>query len=39
VKEELWYLFIDAQRDSETGIVGNFYAYGQHLGDALGKLF
>jgi hypothetical protein len=38
VKEELWYLFIDAQRDSKTGIVGNFYAYGQHLGDALGKV-
>jgi hypothetical protein len=38
VKEELWYLFIDGQRDSKTGIVGNFYAYGQHLGDALGKV-
>jgi hypothetical protein len=38
VKEELWYLLIDGQRDSKTGIVGNFYAYGQHLGDALGKV-
>lgn len=35
MKDELWYLLIDGQRDSKTGIVGNFYAYGQHLGDAL----
>lgn len=36
-KNELWYLLIDGQQDAETGIVGNFYAYGNHLGDALGK--
>lgn len=34
-KNELWYLLIDGQQDTETGIVGNFYAYGNHLGDAL----
>lgn len=34
---ELWYLLIDGQQDAETGIVGNFYAYGNHLGDALDK--
>lgn len=36
-KNELWYLLIDGQKDSKTGIVGNFYAYGNHLGDALDK--
>lgn len=36
-KNELWYLLIDGQQDAETGIVGNFYAYGKHLGDALDK--
>lgn len=36
-KNELWYLLIDGQQDAETGIVGNFYAYGNHLGDALDK--
>ncbi len=36
-KNELWYLLIDGQQDAETGIVGNFYAYGNHLGDAFGK--
>jgi hypothetical protein len=36
-KNELWYLLIDGQQDAETGIVGNFYAYGEHLGDALEK--
>ena len=36
-KNELWYLLIDGQQDAETGIVGNFYTYGNHLGDALGK--
>jgi len=38
LKEELWYLFIDGQRNSETGVFGSFYAYGRHLGDALGKV-
>jgi hypothetical protein len=36
-KNELWYLLIDGQQDAETGVVGNFYAYGEHLGDALEK--
>lgn len=36
-KNELWYLLIDGQQDTKTGIVGNFYAYGNHLGDALDK--
>lgn len=36
-KNELWYLLIDGQQDAQTGIVGNFYAYGNHLGDALDK--
>ncbi|RZK10357.1 MAG: hypothetical protein EOO43_20365 [Flavobacterium sp.] len=36
-KNELWYLLIDGQQDAETGVVGNFYAYGKHLGDALDK--
>ncbi len=34
----LWYFLIDGQKDCETGIVGNFYAYGSHLGDALEKV-
>ncbi len=38
MKKELWYLLIDGQLDTETGIVGNFYAYGDHLGDALDKV-
>ncbi len=36
-KKELWYLLIDGQQDAETGVFGNFYAYGSHLGDALDK--
>lgn len=36
--KELWYFLIDGQQDNETGIVGNFYAYGNHLGDALEKV-
>ena len=34
---ELWYLLIDGQQDSDTGVFGNFYVYGNHLGDALDK--
>lgn len=34
---KLWYFLIDGQENSETGIFGNFYAYGSHLGDALEK--
>ena len=37
IKNKLWYLLIDGQQDAETGIVGNFYAYGSHLGEALEK--
>ena len=36
-KKELWYLLIDGQQNSNSGIFGNFYAYGNHLGDALDK--
>lgn len=38
-KKQLWYFLIDGQQDNETGIVGNFYAYGEHLGDALDKTY
>lgn len=38
IKKELWYFLIDGQQDEETGIVGNFYSYGNHLGDALEKV-
>jgi len=34
---ELWYFLIDGQQDSDTGVFGNFYAYGKHLGEALDK--
>jgi hypothetical protein len=34
---ELWYFLIDGQQDTQTGVVGNFYAYGNHLGDALNR--
>lgn len=34
---ELWYLFISGQQDENTGIFGNFYTYGSHLGEALEK--
>jgi hypothetical protein len=36
-RNELWYFLIDGQQDIETGVVGNFYAYGEHLGDALNR--
>jgi len=36
-KKELWHLLIDGQQDTDTGVYGNFYAYGNHLGDALDK--
>lgn len=31
---ELWYLLIQGQQDSASGFFGNFYAFGNHLGDA-----
>jgi hypothetical protein len=37
MENELWYLMIDGEKDAETGVFGNFYAYGSHLGDALDK--
>ena len=36
-KKELWYFLIDGQIDNKTGMFGNFYSYGTHLGDALDK--
>ena len=36
-KKELWYLLIDGQQNSKTGIFGNFYVYGSHLGEAFDK--
>lgn len=39
MKNELWYFLIDGQVNNETGIVGNFYSYGNHLGNALDKVF
>ncbi len=38
MENKLWYLMINGQQDAETGIFGNFYAYGSHLGDALDKV-
>lgn len=37
-RNELWYFLIDGQKDTETGVVGNFYAYGNHCGDALERV-
>src|SRR5690349_15995676 len=37
--KELWYFLINGQTDDTTGLYGNFYAYGQHLGDALKNTF
>lgn len=36
-KKKLWYLLISGQQNAETGLYGNFYSYGKHLGDALNK--
>lgn len=35
--KELWYLLIEGQTDKQTGIFGNFYAYGTHLGEVVEK--
>jgi hypothetical protein len=35
VNQELWYFLISGDADEESGMYGNFYAYGEHLGDAL----
>lgn len=39
MKKELWYLLINGQSDATTGLYGNFYSYGLHLGDALNNTF
>ena len=39
MNKELWYFLIRGQADEKTGLFGNFYAYGIHLGDALAKAF
>jgi hypothetical protein len=32
---QYWYFLISGQADEFTGVIGNFYAYGQHCGEAL----
>lgn len=39
MNNELWYFLIGGQQDKETGLFGNFYAYGKDLGDALRNTF
>jgi hypothetical protein len=39
MKRELWYFLIKGEADNETGLFGNFYSYGQHLGAALENAF
>lgn len=39
MNNQLWYFLIDGQSDEKTGLFGNFYSYGQHLGDALMNTF
>lgn len=39
MNNELWYFLIGGQKDNETGLYGNFYAYGKYLGDALRNTF
>jgi hypothetical protein len=34
-KKEFWYFLLKGEMDAKTGVIGNFYAYGDHLGDAL----
>lgn len=38
MENKLWYLMINGQQDAATGVFGNFYVYGSHLGDALAKV-
>ena len=38
MNKELWYLLIEGQKDANTGIIGNFFVYGEHLGDSLKKV-
>ncbi len=37
MNEELWYFLLEGKQDKSTGVFGNFYAYGTHLGEALEK--
>lgn len=39
MNKELWYFLISGQANAEQGLFGNFYAYGEHLGDALENTF
>lgn len=39
MKKELWYFLINGRSGASTGLFRNFYAYGEHLGDALDKVF
>lgn len=39
MNNELWYFLIGGQKDNDTGLFGNFYAYGKYLGDALRNTF
>ncbi|MBJ6118108.1 hypothetical protein JAO76_07900 [Pontibacter sp. BT310] len=39
MNQELWYFLISGDADEESGMYGNFYAYGEHLGDALQNTF
>jgi hypothetical protein len=39
VNLELWYFLINGQADEQQGLFGNFYAYGEHLGEALDNTF
>jgi hypothetical protein len=34
-ENQYWYFLIGGQSDDTSGLIGNFYAYGQHCGDAL----
>lgn len=34
-KRQLWYLLLHGKSGSENAFFGNFYAYGDHLGDAM----
>ena len=39
MNNQLWYFLIEGKVDEDTGRFGNFYSYGQHLGDALKTTF
>ena len=35
MNREFWYYLIEAENDSDTGVFGNFFAYGPHCGQAM----